>query len=98
MSINEPLGVIRINTSFYNNSYYAKGHPISNIKITTSIEQVSHSWFEYSVNLVIDGNTVDTFSTLMSGASIYSSADADGNSFTVADRINPGTMIDYIVK
>lgn len=104
MKAGDVVGHINIDVETFNiisfkywdvNSYFNLGHPINNIKITTSLIQASANWYNYSVNLVIDDIVVQTYTTSMCTSAVFESANADGDEPKVKDKINPGTMINY---
>lgn len=68
---------------------------ISSIKVQTKLTQTSRSWYDWTVNLVIDDVVVALYTHSISSYVIGESYSPDGGSVTVGNVINPGTMIDY---
>lgn len=69
---------------------------ISSIKVKTNLTQTSASWWDWTVNLVIDDVIVASYTHAIGGRAISTSYSPDGGSVTVGNVINPGTMIDYM--
>lgn len=69
---------------------------ISSIKVQTQLIQVSGSWHNWIVNLVIDDVVVASYTHFIGANAIYTNYGPDGGSVTVGNVINPGTMIDYM--
>ena len=69
---------------------------ISSIKVQTKLTQTSKSWYDWTVNLVIDDVVAASYTHSISSYVIGESYSPDGGSVTVGNVINPGTMIDYM--
>lgn len=71
-------------------------HSISSIKVQTKLIQTSKSWYDWTVNLVIDDVVVASYTHSIGTHAVYTCYSPDGGSVTVGNVINPGTMIDYM--
>ena len=69
---------------------------ISSIKVQTKLIQTSKSWYDWTVNLVIDDVVVASYTHSIGTHAVYTCYSPDGGSVTVGNVINPGTMIDYM--
>lgn len=71
---------------------------ISSIKVQTKLIQTSKSWYDWTVNLVIDDVVVASYTHSIGTHAVYTNYSPDGGSVTVGNVINPGTMINYMQK
>lgn len=71
---------------------------ISSIKVQTKLIQTSKSWYDWTVNLVIDDVVVASYTHSIGTHAVYTNYSPDGGSVTVGSVINPGTMINYMQK
>ena len=62
----------------------------------TKLIQTSKSWYDWTVNLVIDDVIVASYTHSIGTHAVYTCYSPDGGSVTVGNVINPGTMIKYI--
>lgn len=69
---------------------------ISSIKVQTKLTQTSRSWYDWTVNLVIDDVIVASYTHAIGVGAAGTCYSPDGGSVTVGNVINPGTMIDYM--
>lgn len=71
---------------------------ISSIKVQTKLIQTSKSWYDWTVNLVIDDVVVASYTHSIGTHAVYTNYSPNGGSVTVGNVINPGTMINYMQK
>lgn len=69
---------------------------ISSIKVQTKLIQTTKSWYDWTVNLVIDDVIVASYTHSIGSNAVHTCYSPDGGSVTVGNVINPGTMIDYM--